>query len=410
MFSKSTVISALLLSIAMPQISNAQALKGVRAPANLPPADYTGAQYVDNNGCIFVRAGRLGTVSWVPRLDQSRKHMCSKSYTATFSTPTVVASSEKPTAAKPTAAGDLDRGNVAYKGDVIKPVEAPDTSLVQAKEAKPVFTKPQVSDAAKAAKAAAAKAAKDEERAKVAAQNKVAEKMKADAIAKRKASEKLKAAQIAKAEKEAVSKEAEESQLKAKIAEKIAQDKKDRLAARAAAKAARTAALAEKKAARAAAKKAAAAARAAKLAKPEVEAKPVAEAKPTVTKTVNTAKADRAAAIAAKRAAAKEAKEARAAEMAAKKQAAKKAKSASKSNAASAFKSGFYVDLGTAMNEAKANQVAKRLKSSGYRVVSQIAGNSSRVYAGPFRTASNAKVAIYQVVNEGFKRASIIKK
>ena len=78
MISKSTILTAgLLLAVATPHLASAQALKGVKTPTNLPPADYKGVQFVDHDGCIFVRAGRLGDVTWVPRIDQTRKHMCS---------------------------------------------------------------------------------------------------------------------------------------------------------------------------------------------------------------------------------------------------------------------------------------------------------------------------------------------
>jgi hypothetical protein len=429
---KSSIISAALLAVTMPQLANAQALKGVRTPANLPPADYTGVQYVDNKGCIFVRAGRLGAVNWVPRVDQSRKHMCAASYTPTFPSTTDIATNNntKPVT-KPVAAANLDRGKVEYKGAVIKPVEAPDTSMVQTKEAKPAA---KVSEAAKAAKAAAAKAVSDEQNAKAAAQTKIADKMKADALAKRKADEKLKAAQMAEAMKQAE----EATKVKSQIAEKVAKDKEERNAQRAAAKAARATALAEKKAAQAAARATASAARKAKIAKAKSdllgsknerlakkqaaeqarlekiaarkaakEAKTV--AKPAV-KPVNTAKVDREAEMAAKKAAAQEAKTARASAAAAKKAAAKKAKMANASAAANAFKPGFYVDLGANLSAEKAATVEKRLLASGYRVKTQISGNASRVYAGPFRSSSNARVAVYQVVNEGYKRATIIKK
>ncbi len=89
------------LGLGVSYAANAKTLAEAASPANFPPADFQGRTFVDNDGCVYMRAGFDGNVQWVPRVTRSRTVVCGQ--TPTFGTtrvavaPTAVAPAATPT-------------------------------------------------------------------------------------------------------------------------------------------------------------------------------------------------------------------------------------------------------------------------------------------------------------------------
>ncbi len=47
-------------------------------PAELPPKDYAGQQYVDSKGCLFLRAGQKGKDTSIPRVTREGVPICNQ--------------------------------------------------------------------------------------------------------------------------------------------------------------------------------------------------------------------------------------------------------------------------------------------------------------------------------------------
>ncbi len=87
------VAVAVLATVFGSALVQAQSVADLGGPANLPPADYKGQQFVDNRGCIFLKAGYGGQTTWVPRVSRDRKALCG--YPPTFGAAPVIEMAEE---------------------------------------------------------------------------------------------------------------------------------------------------------------------------------------------------------------------------------------------------------------------------------------------------------------------------
>ncbi|MFS4582967.1 SPOR domain-containing protein [Phaeobacter sp. C3_T13_0] len=83
------IIASALIAVAGFGGAKAQTIRTTEPPAEFPPSSYEGKQYVDSRGCVFIRAGIDGNVTWVPRVTRSRKQLCGFEPTQVAAAPSV---------------------------------------------------------------------------------------------------------------------------------------------------------------------------------------------------------------------------------------------------------------------------------------------------------------------------------
>lgn len=144
----------LFLPLSLPPSSaQAQALRDVEGPVNYPPSSFKGKQFVDNEGCAYVRAGIDGRVNWIPRVSRSRKLLCGLKPTFSGAEANITSAQ---IAKAPVQITNPETAEAATPAPVAAPVSAPVAAPAPQPAAKPAVAK--VKPVTPAAPAKAAKA------------------------------------------------------------------------------------------------------------------------------------------------------------------------------------------------------------------------------------------------------------
>lgn len=102
----------------------ALAQNGALVPAEAPPAGYSGNQYSDSRGCLFIRASFDGRVTWVPRFDENRQPICNRPAPTPVSAPAPVSATPMPAASAPASAPAIAPQRITRTDTVAQPAAA----------------------------------------------------------------------------------------------------------------------------------------------------------------------------------------------------------------------------------------------------------------------------------------------
>ncbi|MEK6205607.1 MAG: hypothetical protein N2B02_08265, partial [Amylibacter sp.] len=82
--------------IALGGTASAKILQADNGPAELPPVSFTGKQYVDSKGCVYIKVVSGAHITWVPRVNRQRMVFCSSKNKPSLSPAQLATISGKP--------------------------------------------------------------------------------------------------------------------------------------------------------------------------------------------------------------------------------------------------------------------------------------------------------------------------